>query len=107
MTRKTIAICGDELLNRIDSDTDSPWRDVVGWNCDELDALESLSDPSEEQSRRRDALDTECKAQAAAAWWEVSWPEHVICPAYNGDANYARHHSEAAARESADSVYGE
>lgn len=100
----TLAISGDDLLSRVSRDSDTPWRDVIGWNCEALDRLEAVADPTPEQERERDELDFAQRQQVADRWWIVSWPNHVIVPRFNSDASY-HHGDEAEARANADECY--
>lgn len=106
-THNSVAISGHDLLGRVMSASDTPWRDVIGWNCDQLDRLEAIAEPTEDEESLRDKLDSDEKAAVRFAWFVVSWPEHVLAPRFNSDATYHLCASEANARESADAVYGE
>lgn len=93
MKYERIAIGFDDMLARIERDTDEPWRDVIGWNHKELDELEAeMAHGNQDQA----TLDTHANLQRElilslkSTWWQVSWPEHVINPRYNSDANYGR-----------------
>ena len=101
----SVAISGSDLLERVYGDSDTPWRDVIGWNCAELDSLESLANPTDEQAERMSELDQQQRQIVAGKWWIVSWPDHVTKPGYNSDANYSHSDSEAEAIREAESVY--
>jgi hypothetical protein len=107
MKHKTIAIQGSDLLARISADSDSPWRDVLRWNCARLDELEAISEPTEAEQAECDRLDAEQREQVASMWWVVSWPDHVTRPRFNSDATYLQCRSESEARREADCVYAE
>lgn len=107
MKHQTVAISGKDLLNRVFLDSDAGWRDVIGWNCDELDQLESLSDMTAAQEARRDQLDSECRKEVESFWFVASWPNHVVTPRYNSDGTYASFNNEERARSESDRVYGE
>lgn len=107
MRHKSVSISGDDMLNRIDSDTDTPWRDVIGWNCARLDELEAISDPTPEQEAERDAVEAAQVSKVAAMWWSVSWPEHVTTPRFNSDAMYAHCEGEAESRRDSELAYNE
>jgi len=116
MTKHTsIAISGRDLIDRLFSDTDEPWREVIDWDSDELDALEALQ-------RQQDSIEgvdwnviegivlriEEREMQAVREkWWVVSWPEFVTTPRYNSDATYHEVSEKSTAVEQADEVYGE
>ena len=38
-------------------------------------------------------------------WYVVKWPDHVICPRYNGDATYSGPMSKSDARSESDWIY--
>lgn len=80
MRHPTMAISGNDLLNAIDSHTDTPWHDVIG--CYE-----------------------EEKSIVLDSWFVVSWPDHVVYPLYNSDAHYCMM-NETDARNESDLVYG-
>lgn len=104
---KSVAIKGDDLLDRVFAENDTPWRDVLRWNCRELDDLEAIGSPTEDQLDKIEELDRRERMAVCKKWWLVKWPEHVISPRYNSDASYLHSDSESEARSAADLVYAE
>lgn len=102
---------------RIFDDAGADWREVIGWDSPELDALDELQRMEDEISDSF-SLDFDAIGSVAARieeeeidkvralWWVVSWPEGVTTPRYNTDATYAECASKAEALEIADGEYG-
>jgi len=73
----------NDIVGRSSRHTDTPWFDLL-----------AVEMPGHDDAR--EAADYDNAADIEAAWLrehaedkvEVSWPEHVIYPQYNGDANY-------------------
>lgn len=107
MRHQSVAIRGDELYGKVFTQTDADWRCVIGVDSEELDRIDEIGSPTREQLEERDKIEANLIKALDQTWWLVSWPDHVICPRFNGDANYRRCSSEQDARESADAVYGE
>lgn len=107
MRHQSVAIRGDELYGKVFTQTDADWRYVMGVDSPELDRLDEIGSPTPEQIEERDKIEKELIKSLNKTWWLVSWPEHVVCPRFNGDANYRQCSGEQSARESADVVYGE
>ena len=94
-----IAISGARLLDMIVRHTDTNWREVIGWDHDELNLLDAGGcSLTEAEQERREELDDEEATKVAEAWWVVRWPDHVIHAQYNTDADYLGPMSEAEAR---------
>ena len=106
MRHKSVAISGSDLLVRVTRDSDTPWRDVIRWNCRQLDKLEALEERTDAEEAEMEQLETAQRAMVAAKWWRVQWPEHVSVPRYNSDASYAHCESEREACRESDLVYG-
>jgi len=106
-----VAISGDDLAYRLETASASPWREVIGWNCAELDEAEwkATHEDTEANWKAVDALDNLERDKAFGGWWIVSWPEHVINVRYNSDANYCGPMTEAEARayDPDAEIYGE
>jgi hypothetical protein len=68
---------------------DEEMADALGLECADLDG------------------ERVCPIPADTQWYVVSWPEHILTPQYNGDANYAGPFSRDEAIDRADEVYGE
>ena len=107
------AIQFEDLYARVENDTDTPWRDVLGLNHAELDALErrlrDRDNQDDDLDEKWEAADANYRAELAGSWWVVMWPEHVVTPRYNSDASYHRVESKQDAidyRECAE-VFGE
>ena len=77
MKHKPILIKGNDLYNRLFSDSD--------WHEPELaDALSLPTKRDEEGFELVDWTDASLKA-----WWKVTWPEHVVSASFDSDATYS------------------
>jgi len=73
----------NDIVNRADRDTDTPWFELLGIDMPQHAAAIK-------------AQDYDKAADMESAWMRehsedevhVSWPEHVTIPRYNDDANY-------------------
>ena len=96
MKHKPVIISIPDLVNRIDRDSD---------DFDLFDALERGPEkPGESADGDEQAWTAYAQAlqqfikEHVGEFVIVTWPEHVISPAYNGDANYSGPMSLAEAR---------
>jgi len=117
----SVAMSGEDLLVFIDRDTDTNWREVLGWDSTFglLEDLESVARSHIDEIDDRklgiadrfysilDDLDNHEAESASALWWVISWPKHVITPRYNSDANYQSYATKDEAEENADEMYGD
>ena len=80
---ETVTVTVNDIVNRADRDTDTPWFDLLG-----------IYMPLHRAAI--EAQDYDSAADSESAWMrehsedkvEVSWPDHVTIPRYNDDANY-------------------
>lgn len=116
MKHKSVAIAFEDLLARVLEGSDSKWRAVLGVNHERLDEIErdlaAISrgdvDDGDEEGLLEEAnnLDAKLILSLTGSWWIVSWPDHVVVPRYNSDANYRQVSGCEEAVQFADLEYG-
>jgi len=83
MNHTPVIVTVNDIINRSEMHTCTPWYDLL-----------AVEMPKHARAIKAENYDK--AADIEAAWLqehaedkvEVSWPEHVIYPQYNGDANY-------------------
>lgn len=90
MKHGKIAIEFSDLLARVLTDSDTPWREVIGLNDANLDKLERLVAMGTKPYTEFDDADTALREDLRGTWWQVSWPEHIGRATFNSDANYSQ-----------------
>lgn len=85
---KTQILTLGELIGRIGQHTDGSWTDVM---CIDVPGLaEAESRGGDDDYAEASRIESEYIKAHENDHYEVSWPDHVTYPRFNGDANYSR-----------------
>ena len=80
MKHATEIVTLGEIVDAVDPDSCDPWYVIMGVEIPGLYSLIEISDLTVAEERYLDIH--------ADDKYHVYWPDHVITPKYNGDANY-------------------
>jgi len=76
MKHKPMLIKGNDLYNRLFSDSD--WHEP------------ELADALGLETKQVEGVDlVNWTPEACDAWWKVTWPEHVVSASFDSDATYS------------------
>lgn len=76
-----------QIINAIDERSSDPWYDVIGVKIPGLkEAINTIGE--DEDWTAIDDIEASYIAEHRNDVYLVSWPDHVSCPRFNGDANY-------------------
>ncbi len=83
MKHATEIVTLGEIVDAVDPDSCDPWYVIMGVEIPGLHSLTVAEDGIDAAAKEQRYLDTHADDK-----YHVSWPDHVITPKYDSDANY-------------------